>query len=249
MFCIARGTFIVVAALAMASAAFAAGLKEDIIALDRASIPALSILNRDEPQLARRSMDTLTHRWNAFKVQYASTRPGDRLWQAEFKRIDDLMADANRIVQNGKDKAAAREALKNVRRGFVVIREQAKVPCYLDHLTRFHDVMEEMFLLVRDKTPELLTSADIEKIRAAFATADRLWSVAAEAKVDPEFGLDSARQAELSTSIAKESQALATLGRALGGTDKEALIKAVQGIRSPFGATLSIFGDWKGLKE
>ncbi|RPI42919.1 MAG: hypothetical protein EHM59_16670, partial [Betaproteobacteria bacterium] len=234
MFHPARSLFVLLAVLASASAACAAGLKEDMVALDQASIPALSILNRDEPELARHAMDTLTRRWRGFRAQYAQMRPSDAQWQADFKRIDDLIADANRIVGSGKERPAAREALKNVRRVLLEIREREKMPYYLDHLTRFHDVMEDMFLLVRDKTAETLTEAEVAKIRAAYATADRLWAVAAAAKVDPEFGLDAARQGELSKSIAKESQALASLGRALEGADKGALIKAVQGIRGPF---------------
>jgi len=216
-------------------AATAAGLKEDMIALDRAYIPALSITNRT-PQSAdaKRSMDAMNVQWASFKQKYMATQGGDKQWQPDMAKIDGYIVAANRIVDSGKDFVKAHEELEGVRLTFLEMRQRAKMPYYLDDLTRFHDPMEEMYLVAKGKSGEQLTDADIAKIKASFPEAEKLWAVVQKAKVDPAFVLTAEQKEQQAKFMVTETSLLNALKQGLAAGDREAIAKNAQAIRRPF---------------
>lgn len=226
-------------------AASAAGLKEDMIALDRAYIPALSITNRT-PQSAdtKLAMDTMNAQWARFKQKYAAPQGGDTQWQPDMAKIDGYMVAANRIVDSGKDFIKAHEELEGVRLTFLAMRQRAKMPYYLDDLTRFHDPMEEMYLVAKGKSGEQLSDADVAKIREQFPAAERLWAVVQNTSVDSAFALTEAQKDQQNKLMAVETRLLDQLKQALAANDRAAIAKNAQGIRQPFSQLYVSFGDF-----
>jgi hypothetical protein len=230
------------------AAASAAGLKEDMIALDRAYIPALAITNRNpQPDDAKRAMEPLNRQWAGFKQKHLAA--GDRQWQADMEKIDGLIVAANRIVDSGKDFARAHEELEGVRLTFLEMRQRTRMPYYLDDLTRFHDPMEEIYLAAKGKTADTLTDADIAKIKSTFPGTEKLWATVRSAKVDPAFRLTPEKRDEVDRLLANESRALDALKQALASGDRAAIAKSAQGIRGPFAALYVAFGDFAALEK
>lgn len=224
------------------------GLKEDMIALDRAYIPALAITNRNpQPDEARRAMEALNRQWASFKQKHLMAKGGDRQWKADMEKIDGLIAAANRIVDSGKDLIKAHEELEGVRLTFLAMRERSRMPYYLDDITRFHEPMEEMFLAAKGKTADTLTDADLAKIKATFPVAEKLWAKVKAGQADPAFRLNSEQREELNKLLAAETRALDALKQAIASGDKAAIAKAAQGIRGPYAALYISFGDFSAL--
>lgn len=226
-------------------AASAAGLKEDMITFDRAYIPALSITNR-VPQSAdaKLAMDVMNVQWADFKKKYMASQGGDRQWQPDMQKIDGFIVAANGIVDSGKDFVKAHEALEGVRLTFLEMRQRAKMSYYLDDLTRFHDPMEEIYLVAKGKSGEQLSDADIAKIQSEFPKADRLWAVVQKAVVDPAFKLTEAQKESQAKLMAVETRLLDALKQALTAKDREGIAKNAQALRQPFSQLYVSFGDF-----
>lgn len=231
-------------------AASAAGLKEDMIALDRAYIPALSITNRTPQSVdAKPAMDIMNVQWASFKQKYGATQGGDKQWQPDMAKIDAYMVAANRIVDSGKDFVKAHEELEGVRLTFLEMRQRAKMPYYLDDLTRFHDPMEEMYLVAKGKSGEQLSDADVAKIKGFFPEAEKLWSVVLKAPVDSVFLLTTDQKALQAKLMATETRVLEALKQGLAAGDREAIAKNAQAIRQPFSQLYVSFGDFSSFAK
>jgi hypothetical protein len=225
--------------------ASAAGLKEDMIAFDRAYIPALSITNRVPQSVdTPRAMELMNAQWADFRQKYMEPQGGDRQWSSDMAKINGFIIAANRVVGTGKDFVKAHEELEGVRLTFLEMRQRAKMPYYLDDLTRFHDPMEEMYLAAKGKSGGQLTDADVTLIKAAFPKAEKLWAVVLKSQADPAFMLTSGQKEQQARLMATETHLLATLQQALAANDRASIAKAAQAIRQPFSQLYVSFGDF-----
>ena len=240
----------ILAALLLAAAAGStaaqapAALRADMIAMDRAYIPALVVTNRADAQVAARAMKALTTQWRSFEARHAGASTGDPQWAASLKDVDGYIARANGIVAEGKDLPAAHDQLEGVRGTLLAARDRMKMPYYLDGLTRYHDRMEAIYLAAKGKDAATLDDSAIALIRGELPDAEAWWRAARGQPIEPEFGVTPQRQAEIDAYYARIDRSLADLRAALSGTDKGAIAKAAQGVRPPFSALFASFGDF-----
>ncbi len=228
-------------------AAFA-GLKEDMIALDRAYIPALAVTSQGTLEESQRAMALLNKQWADFKGKHAN-RPQDKQWKADLTKIDGMIADANKIVAGGKDLVKAHEALEGLRFTMLDARKRAKMPYFLDSLTNFHEPMEAIVLAAKDKTPADFGDGEMALIKESLVDAEKRWAVVKKTKIDLEYGFSEAQRETLAKLIANESQALDTLKKALAADDKAAVIKGAVAIKPPFAKAFMNFGNFEAIKE
>ena len=225
----------------------AADLREDMVALDRAFVPAFGVINRTPPQPeeAKRAVSKLGVQWNGFKQKYATAQGGDPQWPSDIEKIDQKIAAAARIVDTGADFPKARDELKVVRQTFIDMRQRLNMPYLLDDVIRFHDPMEAIHLTARGKTGEQLTDADVAKISTLFSEADQRWAKVRSANIDSVIAPSAERREGLNKLMANETRALDVLKQALSSGDREAIAKSAQGLRGPFTALHSSFGAGK----
>jgi hypothetical protein len=232
------------AAAGTAAAQAPAALRADMIALDRAYIPALAVTNRADAQVAARAMKALTTQWRSFEARHAGASTGDPQWAASLKDVDGYIERASRIVAEGRDLPAAHDQLEGVRGTLLAARDRMKMPYYLDGLTRYHDRMEAIYLAAKGKDAATLDDSAIALIRGELPDAQAWWRAARAQPIEPEFGVTPQRQAEIDAQYARIDRSLAELREALSGTDKGAIAKAAQGLRPPFSALFASFGDF-----
>jgi len=228
-------------------AASAAGLKEDMVALDRVFVPAYGVINRTpaEPENAKRAMDALNAQWASFRQKYTPAQGGDPQWPSDMEKIDRMMVAASRIVDSGQDLAKARDELKGVRMTFLDMRQRLNMPYLLDDVVRFHDPMEAIHLTARGKTGEQLSDAEVARITALFSEAEQRWAKVQSAAIDSAFAPTAERREALNKLMASETRAVGELKQALSSGDREAIAKSAQGLRGPFTALHSSFGAGK----
>jgi len=243
----AKTLFCLLALMLFPFTASAAGLKEDMVALDRAFIPAYGVLNRTpaEPENAKRAMDALNAQWAGFRQKYTAAQGGDAQWPSDMAKIDRMMVEATRIVDGGTDLPKARDELKGMRQAFLDMRQRLNMPYLLDDVVRFHDPMEALHLTARGKTGEQLSDADVARISALFSEAEQRWAKVRSATVDSVFAPTAERGEALNKLMGNESRAVDVLKQALAAGDREAIAKSAQGLRGPFTALHSSFGAGK----
>jgi hypothetical protein len=239
---------LLLAALWLPLAAFA-GLKEDMVAFDRAYIPALAVTAEGKLPESQRAMEQLNSQWAVFRKQHAATRGSDKKWKSDLADIDRMIAEANKVVASGVDVQSAHNALEGVRLTMLDMRARSKMPYFLDVVTGFHDPMEGIVLLAKDKTPATFGAEEIARIRAALPEAEKRWAAVKATRVDPAFGLSAEQQQNVANLIANESAALDTLKQALAGDDRAAMIKAAVSIKPAFAKIYMSFGNFEPVRR
>ena len=239
---------LLLAALCLPLTAFA-GLKEDMVVFDRAYIPALAVTAEEKLPESQRAMEQLNKQWAVFKKQHAATKGDDKKWKSDMAEIDRMITEANKVVTSGVDIQNAHNALEGVRLIMLDMRARSKMPYFLDVVTGFHDPMEEIVLLAKDKTSATLGAEEIGKLRAALPEAEKRWAAVKATRVDPAFGLNPEQQDNVAKLIANESAALETLKQALAGDDRAAIIKAAVSVKPPFAKLYMSFGNFEPVRR
>jgi len=224
-------------------------LRQDMVKLDKSYIAALALTSQGEVAESRKAMDILSGSWKAFKKTYYDANPKDTQWKKDFDAADKMIAEAAHIVVSDRKVTDAHEALENMRMVMMRLRARNKVDYFVDGLTAFHEPMEAIVLAAKDKTPETLTDADIQRIRKTLPDAEKLWNRVMAGKLDAAtYQLDASQITQAQKLMQTEQQALAALKSALAKGEKPAIIKTAVGIKPNFAQLFMIFGDFTPYK-
>jgi hypothetical protein len=241
-----RLTLAIAALCAFAALPARAGVHEDMVALDRAYIPALALTNQPKPDASKRALERLRAQWNAFRVAYGAAPAGypADLWASADREIEAAIAAAEKNLSAGKS-LDAHEDLEKVREVQYTLRQAAKVPYFMDDLTAFHSAMEKLASAAACKTPATLTDADLAAIRAAYAEADRAWKVVlANRTRATQHGVSGEKAAAVQAQIDVETRTLAELDAALTAGDRARVIEKAIATKPAFSKLFTMFGDF-----
>jgi len=235
-----------VALLMQASQAKAANdLIRDMVHLDQVYIPTLAFTSDEKLEPSRKAMKSLNQVWNSFRARHRTDSHGDKQWTADFDKVDSYIKAANKIVTDGKKLKDAHEELEHVRIVFMHLRERNNIDYFVDHLTRFHEPMEEIVLAAKGKKETTLSDKDVEFIRHALPNAKDLWRATSDAKFDAStYEFNNTQEANLHSQIGKETQALNRLEKALKSGNKKEIIGAAVGIKPNFAKIFKSFGKF-----
>jgi hypothetical protein len=236
----------VIAVLVLLPFVATAGLHEDMVALDRAYVPALAVTNQPRADTAKRAIDRLRTQWNAFRAAYPVAPAGfdAAAWKRAEAGIEAAIADAEAKIAAAR-LPDAHEALEHVREAQYTLRRGANMPYWLDDLTAFHTVMEKIAGAGAGKTAETLTDADVAAIRAALPEAERTWQqVLARRGDSARYGIAPDRDGALQKQLDAETQTLAALKAALANGDRGAIAKEAYATKPAFSKLFVMFGDF-----
>jgi len=105
-----------VALAALAAQDARADLHSDMVALDRAYVPALALTNQPKAEPAQKAIARLRAEWNRFRTAHSSAPPGFDVtaWAKHLREVEGAIAAAETNVAVGKG-PAAHEDLEHVR--------------------------------------------------------------------------------------------------------------------------------------
>jgi len=220
-------------------------LIKDMVRLDQVYIPVLAFTSEEKVKQSRSAMALLIPVWSKFKSRYQNDTHGDEQWSKDFDKVDGYIRGAGRIVTSGHNLKDAHEELEQIRIVFMRLRERNDIQYYIDHLTRFHEPMEEIVLAAKGKTEKTLSNESLETIQNTLPTAKQFWRVTSAGKFDALlYEFDEKQQAELQSLVEKERQALDRLERALEKGNKQDIINAAVGIKPNFAKIFKSFGHF-----
>jgi len=222
---------------------------KDSVVFDRAYIAVLAVTNKEDTALSPKAMVFLKQDWPVFKAKYQGHKPDDPQWAKDFAHLDELIAEADRLVTEGRNLLEAHEVLEGVRYTFLDLRRRNNIEYFIDHLTEFHHHMEEIALTAKGKTPQTLSAADLEKINKLYLPLKKSMTAIAQALFDPAlFGFNEPKTAKLKNLIDLEAKTVQALEQALAGKDLGAVIKTGQAIKPHFVEMFLLFGDFERLR-
>ncbi|RMF63841.1 MAG: hypothetical protein D6743_10125 [Calditrichaeota bacterium] len=218
---------------------------KDMVRLDRTYIPALAATQRQDTSASKKTMRRLVERWLAFKRKYMDANQKDVQWRKDFEEIERRVAKANSLIVGKGDLTTAHETLEGIRQIFSQLRHRNHIDYFLDYLTAFHEPMEAVVRMVKDKVATQLASEDLQSMQERLATAKEHWSRARAADFDASlFGFDAERVEQMQQLMAREDAALATLQKALTAGQPAEIISAAKAIKPPFAKLFMLFGDF-----
>jgi hypothetical protein len=221
-------------------------LRQDMVRLDKVYIAALALTNQDKTTEARKAVADLTGAWRSFSDRHRAANPQDAQWQKDFDAVGRLVDEAAAIAGSERKVLEAHEPLEEVRLVMMKLRARNGIDYFVDHLTAFHEPMEEIALTARDKTPGQLTEGDMARIRERLPQAEALWQRVAAAEFDAAtYQLDAEAFARARRLMQQEQQALAELRAALAAGDRARILKSAAGIKPNFAALFVTFGDFR----
>lgn len=232
----------------VAQARAADHLLRGMVHFDQAYIPALAYTSDEKLQPARAAMKTLTNEWQTFREKYRTDTRSDKQWSSDFDKVDGYIRAAEKIVASGKNLKDAHEELEHIRIVFMHLRERNGLEYYIDHLTRFHEPMEQIVLAAKGKTEKTLSEENIRQIRETLPIALRFWRATTHAKFDASlYAFSKKQQAELQDLVVKEQRALDRLEKVLTKGNKSQIIDAAVGIKPGFAKIFKSFGHFQKI--
>lgn len=210
-----------------------AGLVEDMAAFERVFIPALALTNQPQqpPERVAASVRRLAGAWPGLRPAFAGQ--GAPLERA-VRATDAAIAQAGELLAQGR-RADAHEALEAIRPAFIEARRAGGIELYVDRLTEFHDVMEEL-------VKEVQAGAGAASL---LAQASALWSRAERPAFEPSlFGWDEAKYAELRRRVQEERATLDALREALARGEAARAKELAGQLKSRFAQIYVMFGDF-----
>jgi hypothetical protein len=206
-------------------------IREGMVRLDRAYIPALSLTNDADTLRSKTALAFLAEEWRAFRERYGNLAPSDKEWQADLGRAEALIQRASLLADPGS-LAPAHEELESVRNVMRGLRRRNGIQYLHDYLTDFHDVMERLVLAGVGRDPNTLSPAVLDNLAADYVLAREAWSRVESVGVDKTlFGFDEQELATAGAHIRAESESLDRLAAALGAQDRAAVVRAAVGVK------------------
>lgn len=227
----------------------ASRLEKDMVAFDKAYIPALALTSQTNKAATEKAMKLMVAQWSVFKKKHAKTFNRNKADKANLAVIDKLISDAEHIVRENEKTDEAHEVLEGVRNTFLKIRERNSINYYIDYTTKFHEPMEAIVLIAKGKTAETLTEEMLLKIKDNFKVAQQDWENLQNASFDPAlFSFSAEKDAQRLGYIKAETEAMNKLINALENGNKGGIIKAAMGIKPNFVSLFLMFGDFEKVK-
>jgi len=220
-------------------------LIKDMVHFDQAYIPVLAFSSVEEVNASRASMIVLENAWRDFKSKYYLNPGNDKLWATDFNKIDGYVLAGKEIIMRGTHLKDAHEELEHVRIIMMHLRERNNIEYYIDHLTRFHEPMEQIVLAVKGKTAATLDDKTVSLIKNTLPEARQRWHSVLSSKFDASlYEFNKTRAEMLGTLVKKEEVALENLQKAITANDKAQIIGAGLAIKPNFAKLFMAFGHF-----
>ena len=220
-------------------------LVKDMIKFDQLYIPVLALTSLGEVQGSRVAFASLEPVWLAFKNKYYSSSVNDPSWKKDFDKVNGYIKSSKNIRMKGTNLSQAHEQLEHVRVIFMGLRNRNGINYYIDHLTRFHEPMENIVLTVKGKTADTLSNKDVDTIKQTLPGAIDLWHKASDSRFDANlYGFNKNKVKMLKSTIKKEQTALMHLQQAIKENNKNRIIKTSLAIKPNFAKIFKAFGHF-----
>jgi hypothetical protein len=235
---------LVLAAICTIPIANAANISEDMVALDRACIPVLVLVQEGRPELALKAVRALRDSWMAFKQQHYKIITKDADWQKDLDRVDALVWEAYTLIDGGRQISLAQEPLERINVIMANLRHRNQIDHYFDRVLAFREPLNVIVRAARSEPP---AANVVELIRTSFAAATTAWARVLATDPGAGYRLSMQEHEVLRAKLELETAALDSLGKALAANDRTAIIAAAIAAWPPFIGIYNSFGDFHAL--
>jgi len=224
---------------------------EAMAGLDRAHIPALLFTNLQKQRESELALERLRREWDRFDGKYHNLKIKyglditDKFWKEDFEKINELITTAEVLVEEER-LIEAHEQLEEMRMILKELRARNGIDYFLDGMTEFHEVMEQIILSLKGK--DKLYEEDLIRLRALFKEAQKSWAELGNSEVDPRvFGFEPEKIEAVRKRIKEEERVLASFAAALSSEDADRIFQAATDLKPNFVVLYKAFGDFQPI--
>ena len=205
-------------------------LQQRMIELEQAYIQALFLTSQELPP-AVSAMSLYANSWKNFNDEYKTYRSSWRNWMSYFEHVQELVDEAEELVNNGKLLEAHEEKLELVRTTMREFRGRNGFPKFItDELTAFHSIMGEI-IAISKKDFDVNTIAILYDL---YNEGSHAWFKVEKNTVDQDaWGLSDEEMTQYSGYVLAERDALDKFEVALSGGDVATIRIAALGLKGP----------------
>ena len=198
---------------------------------------ALFATNAGSVDGATKALDTAQAQWAHVVVEYGDRAPApydnDKQLTTTFKQVSEVYAKAQEEVRAGK-LPAAHDTLEAIRDLLSDLRVRNDVIVFSDRMNAYHAEMERMLI----EGPAWLKADD--GVARAQSQAGVLAYLAGQLEIHATASLQS--DADFKTGLAALKTSVANLQKATVSRNKDAIAKAMAGLKKPYSQLFLMFG-------
>lgn len=226
---------VIVAALVLLQFEARAEMHGDMVRLEQAYIPALTLAARGDGR-AMQAVEGLYEAWIAFKQVHAYSG-GDPRCDFDLDEIEWHVLEARRLAQQGEwEKAHA--VLEPIRHILMSMRERRGMDYYLDEFTRYHLSLARMIELLDGPQP-----VDYASVQQQYQRMLMIWRRIQRRDINPyAYGLDMQRFETLQRLLQEQTRQQLRLQAPLQARDGESLLRLARGLEQGLMEAIGCFG-------
>lgn len=154
---------------------------KDMVVLDKAYIPALMAVRKEDVSRAEDAVEQLVVSWGEFQSTWGSKVSSE--WRTGFEGIYLLVAESKGLVEAGKfDRAYA--ILDEIRHRFSDLRETEDIPYFVDFVTSTETALDEVVRTISRDVSKPLTSEELDVVEKGLLLAQERWKVVTDTRID-----------------------------------------------------------------
>jgi hypothetical protein len=222
----------------------------DFVSFDQAYIPVLFFTSVENLDASLASYNVLEKEWDAFQSA-GKQLFNDPKWDNEQIEIDLHIKEAATFITAGKDLKEAHESLEQVREILMEARHRNNIDYFVDHLTAYHEPMEQIVLTAKESSPDQWTAETTAKIQSVLPEAKALWQATLKAPFDlAKYGFNETRHEKMRQLMAAETLALEKLKQSLEEEKPVTQIrKNALDIKKHFAGLFKLFGNLEAYQK
>ena len=220
---------------------------------DQIYIPTLMFTKLNKQRESEIAINKLKNKWQSFSEQYQELEIKygvditDELWQIDFEKISDQIIAADILIRQSSLEAAYLE-LDGVREVFTELRSRNGMDYFLDKMTDFYDLMDEMSAITANTTS--LSRQEKQRLTLLNDEALKQWQEISQANLNGKyFGFSKAKIKAIKKRIKLEKGSLVNLETALAVSGTRRIIKATNDCQTNFIMLYKAFGDFQPILD
>ncbi len=220
---------------------------------DQIYIPTLMFTKLNKQRESEIAINKLKNKWQSFSEQYQDLEIKygvdivDELWPMDFEKISDQITAADILIRQNSLEAAYLE-LDGVREVFKELRSRNGMTYFLDKMTDFYDLIDEMSAIVANTTS--LSRQEKQRLTLLNNEALKQWQEISQANLNGEyFGFSKAKINAIKKRIKLEKGSLVNLETALAVSGTRRIIKAANDCQTNFIMLYKAFGDFQPILD
>jgi hypothetical protein len=217
---------------------------------DEAYIAALSLTNQGDITASKIAVSALADKWKVLKNDLYKAYPSDKQWKNGLDKTGEVINKGLLMINKGNDLKNIHGTLESIRDILMKLRQDRKIEYYIDHLNRYHEIMESFLGITSGKTGETLTEEDVAKMGIKIRDLKDKWDILSSEKPDPAvFDLTNEKREKINEYKRSGALTIIEIGSAIQKKEKKEILRLSSKLKPEYSRLFMVFGKYPSKEE